>query len=141
MDINEITNSINGAVFEVNKVLGPGFLEKVYENALLIELKKRGLKAESQAPINVTYKNFSVGEYFADILIEEMIIVELKTVEKLNKIHEAQLLNYLKATGKPIGLLVNFKNPKAEIKRMVLDLPEGQETDKERDITADGRGQ
>ena len=127
MDINEITYAINGAVFEVNKILGPGFLEKVYENALLVELKNRGFKAEGQVPINVTYKSFSVGEYIADLLIEDRIIVELKTVDNLDKIHEAQLLNYLKATGITVGILVNFKNPKAEIKRMVLDLSEGQE--------------
>ena len=124
MDINDVTYMINGAVFEVNKVLGPGFLEKVYENALLIELKERGVNAESQVPIKVSYKGSSVGEYVADILVEGDVIVELKTVEKIDKIHEAQLLNYLKATGKPIGLLINFKNPKAEIKRMVLDLSE-----------------
>ena len=139
MDINEITYAINGAVFEVNKILGPGFLEKVYENALLVELKKRGLKAESQVPINVTYKSFSVGEYTADLFIEDKIIVELKTVDNLDKIHEAQLLNYLKATGITVGLLVNFKNPKAEIKRLVLDLSEGQEKIENKDLTADRR--
>jgi GxxExxY protein len=139
MDINEITYAINGAVFEVNKILGPGFLEKVYENALLVELKNRGFKAEGQVPINVTYKSFSVGEYIADLLIEDRIIVELKTVDNLDKIHEAQLLNYLKATGITVGILVNFKNPKAEIKRMVLDLSEGQEKIEKKDITADKR--
>ena len=127
MDINEITYAINGAVFEVNKVLGSGFLEKVYENALLVELRGRGVKAESQVPVKVTYKNTYVGEYVADILVEGKVIVELKTVENLNKNHEAQLLNYLKATGKPIGLLVNFKSHKAEIKRLVLGLSEGQD--------------
>ena len=139
MDINEITYAINGAVFEVNKILGPGFLEKVYENALLVELKNRGFKAEGQVPINVTYKSFSVGEYIADLLIEDKIIVELKTVDNLDKIHEAQLLNYLKATGITVGILVNFKNPKAEIKRMVLDLSEGQEKIEKKDITANKR--
>ena len=124
MDINELTYAINGAIFEVNKILGPGFLEKVYENALLIELKNRGIKAESQAPIKVTYKDALVGDYIADLLVEDRVIVELKTVEKLEKIHEAQLLNYLKATGKRVGLLVNFKNKKADIKRLVLDLDE-----------------
>jgi len=124
MDINEITYEINGAVFEVNKVLGPGFLEKVYENALLIELRSRGLKAEGQIPIKVFYKENIVGEYVADILVEAQVIVELKAVDRLEKIYEAQLLNYLKATGIKIGLLVNFKYPKAEIKRMVLELPE-----------------
>ena len=124
MDINKLTYAINGAVFEVNRVLGCGFLEKVYENALLTELRSLGLKAESQVPIKVYYKNEVVGEYTADILVEEKVILELKTVEKLEKIHEAQLLNYLKATGIHVGLLVNFKHTKAEIKRMVLDLTE-----------------
>jgi len=128
MDINAVTFAINGAVFEVNKVLGPGFLEKVYENALLIELKKRGLKAESQVPVKVFYKENVVGEYIADILVEGKVIVELKTVETIDKIHEAQLLNYLKATGIQVGILVNFKHPKAEIKRMVLNLTEGHDT-------------
>ena len=125
MDVNEITYAINGAVFEVNRVLGPGFLEKVYENALLIELRERGLKAENRVPIKVFYKNKVVGEYIADILVEEKVILELKAVERLKKIYEAQLLNYLKATEIQIGLLINFTHPKAEIKRMVLDLQEG----------------
>jgi GxxExxY protein len=123
MDINDVTYAINGAVFEINKILGPGFLEKVYENALVFELEKRGVKAESQVPIKVSYKRKVVGEYVADLLVEDKVIVELKTVEALDKIHEAQLLNYLKATGIRVGMLVNFKHPRAEIKRMVLDLP------------------
>ena len=127
MDINDITYTINGSVFEVNRVLGPGFLEKVYENALLIELKSRGLNAESQVPIKVLYKEDVVGEYIADILVEQSVIVELKTVESLEKIHEAQLLNYLRATGIRLGLLVNFRHPKAEIKRLVHNLPEGHD--------------
>jgi GxxExxY protein len=127
MDINEITYAINGAVFEVNKVLGPGFLEKVYENALLIELRERGLKAENRVPIKVVYKDKVVGEYIADILVEGKVILELKAVDRLEKIHEAQILNYLKATGVQIGLLINFIHPKAEIKRMVLDMPETDE--------------
>jgi GxxExxY protein len=128
MHINDITYAINGAVFEVNRVLGSGFLEKVYENDLLLELKKRGLKAESQVPIKVLYKENTVGEYIADILVEEKVIVELKTVETLDNVHEARLLNYLKATGIQVGLLVNFKHQKAEIKRMVLNLSEGHAT-------------
>jgi GxxExxY protein len=123
MDINDVTYAINGAVFEINKILGPGFLEKVYENALVFELEKREVKAESQVPIKVSYKRKVVGEYVADLLVEDKVIVELKTVEALDKIHEAQLLNYLKATGIRVGMLVNFKHPRAEIKRMVLDLP------------------
>jgi GxxExxY protein len=94
---------------------------------LLIELKRRGLKADSQVPIKVFYKETVVGEYVADILVEDKVIIELKTVEKLDKVHEAQLLNYLKATGIQVGLLVNFKHPRVEIKRMVLDLPEGHD--------------
>ena len=118
--INDITYTINGAVYEVNKVLGAGFLEKVYENALLVELRGRGLKAESQLPIKVSYKNEVVGEYFADIVVEGQVIIELKAVDQLQKIHEAQLLNYLKATSYKIGLLINFTHPKAEIKRFVV---------------------
>ncbi|MFC1882021.1 GxxExxY protein [Thermodesulfobacteriota bacterium] len=124
MEINDITYKINGAIFEVNRILGPGFLEKVYENALLFELKNRGLEADKQVPIKVTYKDKLVGEYFADILVENQVIIELKTVEKLDNKHEAQLLNYLKATGIKVGILVNFKQTRAEIKRMVLNLPE-----------------
>jgi len=107
--------------------LGAGFLEKVYENALLFELKRRGLHAESQAPIKVIYKQAVVGEYIADILVERKVIIELKTVANIEKIHEAQLLNYLKATDINVGLLVNFYHQKAQIKRLVLNLPEGCE--------------
>ena len=124
MNINDLTYQINGAIFEVSRTLGAGFLEKVYENALMIELRERGLKAESQVPIKVYYKKEAVGEYFADILVQDKIIIELKAVENLSKLHEAQILNYLKATGIQVGLLVNFKHPKAEIKRMVLGLKE-----------------
>lgn len=125
MEINDITYAIRGAVFEVNRILGSGFLEKVYENALIFELRDRGLKAENQVPLKVFYKENLVGDYLADIFVEDQVIVELKAVEKLEKIHEAQLLNYLRATGIRVGLLVNMKHPKAEIKRMVMDLPEG----------------
>jgi len=124
MNLNELTYAINGAIFEVNRILGPGFLEKVYENALLMELKARGIKAAAQYPIKVKYKDQIVGEYFADMVVENQVIIEIKTVDRIEKIHEAQLLNYLKATGIKVGLLVNFKSTKADIKRLVLDLPE-----------------
>ncbi|MBU4274165.1 MAG: GxxExxY protein [Planctomycetes bacterium] len=124
MNINDLTYQINGAIFEVSRTLGAGFLEKVYENALMIELRRRELKAESQVPIKVFYKEETVGEYFADILVQDKVIIELKAVENLSRLHEAQILNYLKATGIQVGLLVNFKHPKAEIKRMVLGLEE-----------------
>jgi GxxExxY protein len=124
MDINKITYIINGAIFEVNRILGPEFLEKVYENALVQELRSRGLKAESQRPVKVHYKGQVIGEYFADIMVGDAVIIELKTVDHLDRVHQAQMLNYLKATGIKVGLLVNFKQPKAEIKRIVMDLPE-----------------
>ena len=127
MKLDDITYAIRGAVFEVNKLLGHGFLEKVYENALITELRLKGLKAENQVPLKVFYKDNMVGEYFADIIVENQVIVELKAVERIKKVHQVQLLNYLKATGIKVGLLVNMRYPKAEIKRMVLDLPEGQE--------------
>ena len=127
MKINDITYKINGAIFEVNKILGPGFLEKVYENALVSELKNRGLIAESQVPIKVEYKNECVGEYMVDILVENKVVVEIKTVDALSNAHQAQLLNYLKATGLNVGILVNFNKSKADIKRMVFKLPEGHD--------------
>jgi GxxExxY protein len=127
MDINKITYDINGAIFEVNRILGPGFLEKVYENALVLELNKRGLQAETQVGIQVDYKGKIVGEYIADILVEGKVLLELKTVDQLAPIHEAQLLNYLKATGIQIGLLVNFKHPKVQIRRLVLNFPDEAE--------------
>lgn len=120
IDLNEITYRINAAIFEVNQVLGSGFLEKVYENAMMLELKERGLKAERQVPVKVSYKGREVGDYLADIVVEDRIILELKAVSSLERIHEAQILNYLKATGYKIGLLVNFTHTKAEIKRFIL---------------------
>ncbi|OQY15943.1 MAG: GxxExxY protein [Desulfobacteraceae bacterium 4572_35.1] len=120
MDCRDLTYEINGAVFEVNRVLGSGFLEKVYGNALMTELLKRGVNAQQQVAINVVYKDNIVGEYFADIIVENKVVLELKAIDALKKIHEAQLLNYLKATGLKIGFLVNFTYPKAEIKRFIF---------------------
>jgi GxxExxY protein len=127
MKLNDITYQINGAIFEVNKILGPGFLEKVYENALVIELRNRGLVAESQVAIRVEYKNECVGEYIVDILVENKVVIEIKTADALSSAHQAQLLNYLKATGLNVGILVNFNKSKADIKRMVFKLPEGHD--------------
>ena len=115
----EITGQIIGAAFEVYNLLGYGFLEKVYENALIRELQLRGLHATDQYPIKVIYKDAEVGDYCADILVEDKVIVELKTGEAFNPIHEAQLLNYLKATGIKVGLLINFGPKKCEYKRFV----------------------
>ena len=120
IQLEELTYKINGAIYEVNKVLGSGFLEKVYENALSLELNNRGVNAVCQVPISVEYKNMSVGEYIADMVVEDLVLIEIKAIEALQKIHEAQILNYLKATGYKVGLLVNFTHPKAVIKRFVL---------------------
>ena len=125
MDLNDLSYTINGAIFEVNRVLGPGFLEKVYENALLVELENTGLRAVGQQPIQVQYKGNTVGDYTADIVVEDQVILELKTVEELTSLHEAQVLNYLHATQMPLGLLVNFRDKKAKIRRLVLDKIDG----------------
>ena len=116
----ELTGQIIGAAFEVYNLLGYGFLEKVYENALIKELQIRGLNFKAQYPIKVKYKGEEVGEYFADIFVDGKVIVELKTGEAFNPLHEAQLLNYLKATETKVGLLINFGPKKCEYKRFVF---------------------
>jgi len=120
MEEEELSFKIRGCVYEVFRVLGAGFLEQVYHQALLKEFELQGLRAASQRALEVTYKGAPVGLYVPDILVEDRVVVELKVVESLAKAHEAQLLNYLKASGKKVGLLVNFKHPKAEIRRFVL---------------------
>jgi GxxExxY protein len=107
-DNSNLTEQIISCAFEVHNILGTGFLEKVYENALFEELKVRGIKTEAQKPISVVYKGKVVGEYFADLVVEDSIIIELKALEKLTDIHEIQLKNYLKATNIKLGLLINF---------------------------------
>ncbi|MDD2272277.1 MAG: GxxExxY protein [Desulfuromonadaceae bacterium] len=111
---------IIAAVYEVHNVLGYGFLEAVYQKALEKELRLRDLKAEVQKEITVTYKNEDIGSYYADIIVNDEIILELKAVENLTKAHESQLLNYLKGTGLKLGFLINFGKEKAIYKRMVL---------------------
>ena len=120
MNLRDLTYKINGAIFEVHRTLGEGFLEKVYENALLFELRNLGLQVESQVPVPVFYKGMMVGDYVADLVVEDQVILELKTVEDLTAVHQAQLLNYLQATGKPLGLLINFKGKKATVRRLAL---------------------
>ena len=115
-----LTQEIIGAAFEVHNVLGPGFLEKVYRNALLEELKIRGYQAELEVQIPVRYKGELVGDYFADILVENRVILELKALNALNSEHEAQLLNYLKATNHKIGLLINFGTRRVQVKRRIV---------------------
>ncbi len=115
----DITYKIRGCVYEVFRELGAGFLEKIYEKALVIELTKQGLDCKVQQPLFVKYKDNVIGEYITDIIVEGRIVLELKAVSKLLPIHEAQLLNYMKATNVELGLLINFTHPKAEIKRYV----------------------
>ena len=117
--LDMITEKIIGCCYTVATVLGNGFLEKVYENALAHELLKSGLQVFQQHPIKVMYDNVEVGDYVADLLVENSVIVELKAVKALDNIHRAQCLNYLKATGITVCLLVNFGTPKIEIKRVV----------------------
>jgi GxxExxY protein len=120
MDIDELIQKINGGIFKVNKVLGAGFLVKVYENALLVEFRNMGLNARAQVPTVVHYEGEVVGEYFADSVVEDKVVLALKAVDYFEKIHEAQLLNYLNASQYNVGLLVNFTYPKAVIKKFVL---------------------
>jgi GxxExxY protein len=112
----EITAIIIQCFYNVYNKLGYGFLEKVYENAMLIELKKQGLEAESQKQLKVFYDDLEVGNYFADLVVEDCVIVELKATESIVEEHEAQLVNYLRATNIEVGLLLNF-GKKAEFKR------------------------
>ena len=111
-----LTGAIIGSAFEVHRVLGRGFLENVYETALLHELASRRIKAERQGPVSVAYKGQSVGTYFADILVEGVVICEIKAVEAIIDPHLAQLLNYLKATHLQVGLLLNFGAKSLQIK-------------------------
>ena len=119
-DLNALTEQVIGCAFRVSNTLGSGFLEKVYENALAIELRKGGVDVKQQAPIKVLYEGTVVGEYFADLLVSNLVIVELKAVKEISDAFAAQCLNYLKATGLPICLLLNFGKPRVEIKRYRL---------------------
>jgi GxxExxY protein len=119
-DLHEdLTRKIIGAVFEVSNTLGAGFLEKVYERALVRELALRGLRAQAQAPMTVSYKGDEIGNYVADILVENEVVVELKCAERLCGEHLAQCMNYLRASGLDVCLLVNFQSPRVEWKRVV----------------------
>jgi GxxExxY protein len=104
----ELTKQIIACAYNVHNTLGTGFLERVYENAMMIELVDHGFEAHQQFPVPVYYKNILVGDFYADIFVESKIVVEIKAVEKLAPIHEVQLVNYLKGTNNEIGLLINF---------------------------------
>jgi GxxExxY protein len=114
----ELTHSIIGASFAVHSELGPGFLEKVYETALVIELTERGLTSRAQVEIPVAYKTKRVGVYVADLLVNDIVICEIKAVRAIAPEHHAQLLNYLKATGLEVGLILNFGGPSLTFKRL-----------------------
>jgi len=117
---NPITEKIIGCAYTVSNVLGSGFLEKVYENALAHEIKKAGLKVQQQVPIQVHYDGLVVGYYLADLLVEECVLVELKAIQGLEDVHKAQCINYLKATGLRLCILLNFGTMRVEIKRIAL---------------------
>ncbi|HUX62972.1 GxxExxY protein [Sulfuricella sp.] len=116
----ELAYQIVGLAMQAHTRLGNGFLEKVYENALMVLLRKAGINAVQQAPITVLFDGESVGTYYADILIESKIILELKTVSEISDSHKAQTLNYLKATGLNLAMVFNFANPRLEYQRVVL---------------------
>ena len=116
----DITREIIGAAFDVHGALGYGFLEKVYQRAMQVELLRRGMKAEIEHPIQVRYRDVIVGDYFADVFVEGAVLVEIKVASDYNSADEAQLINELKATGVAVGLLINFGREKVEFKRLVL---------------------
>ena len=118
----DITEAVIGSAFEVHGILGYGFLEAVYRNAMAVEIKARGLRAEIEKRMEVQYKGAQVGLYIADMVVNDLVLVELKVAEEYRKSDEAQLLNELAATNLPVGLLINFGRRKVEFKRMAWNL-------------------
>ena len=114
-----LSEQVIGCAFEVSNTLGAGFLEAVYENALCEEMTRSGLRFQQQKPLQVKYKGNVVGNYVADIVVEDKLLLELKALSRLSGEHEAQLMNYLKASGLSVGLLINFGTPKLSFKRLV----------------------
>ena len=121
LDLDQITEKVIGCVHQVSNTLGAGFLEKVYENALAIELRQTGLRVVQQQRIEIRYRDVLVGDYVADLLVDDSILIEVKAVKLLDGVHSAQCLNYLKATNLNVCLLVNFGVPKAVVRRVVLN--------------------
>ena len=119
----DLTGKIIGCAYKVYNTMGFGFLESVYEKCMMIELGKLGLEIKAQHTITVYYDSQVVGEFFADLWVQEAVIVELKSVRAIVPAHETQLVNYLKATGKDVGLVINFCESKVEVKRKVRELP------------------
>jgi len=127
VQLDETASAVFSAALEVHRVLGPGFLESVYEEAMAVELELRGITFERQKPIGVSYKGYAIGEGRLDFFVQNSLIVELKAAEKLLPIHQAQLMSYLKATGCRLGLLVNFHERllKDGVRRVVLTASDG----------------
>ncbi|OGW03771.1 MAG: hypothetical protein A2889_09110 [Nitrospinae bacterium RIFCSPLOWO2_01_FULL_39_10] len=117
---SKITDRVIKCAIEVHKILGPGFVENIYEKALISEMKQNGLRVEQQLLIPIVYKGKNVGEHRLDLLVEDEVIVENKAVKEFEDIHQAQILSYLKATNKKIGLLINFAKTKIDVKRFIL---------------------
>lgn len=115
----ELTHAVIGAAMTVHNELGNGFLEKVYENAMAVELRSRGIGVAAQVSIEVTYKGAPVGNYVADMVVAGKVLCELKALDQLTTIHQSQVLHYLKATGLPVGLLINFGTERLQVKRLV----------------------
>jgi len=115
-----LSYEIMGAIFEVHKKLGPGFLESIYEKALIEEFKKREMKVETQKVIDLVYKDKKIGVHRLDLIVEDKVVVELKTVERFSVHHKAQLTSYLKASGYKLGILVNFSKSKVEYKLVLI---------------------
>ena len=120
MNTDDITEKIIGCAIKVSNTLGVGFVEKVYENALAFEMRRAGLAVEQQKPVRVLYEGVVVGDFAADMIVNGLVIVELKVAKVMDKMFEAQMLNYLKATRLKVGLILNFGTPRLGVKRMVL---------------------
>ena len=116
---HELTGAILNAAFSVHNTLGVGFLEKVYANALSVELRAANIKCEQESPLKVHYRGVAVGDYFADLIVERRVLVELKASSAFDPVHAAQLMNYLRASGIRVGLLLNFGRPKLHFKRFI----------------------
>jgi GxxExxY protein len=121
LEINATCEKVIGCAYTVANTLGPGFLEKVYENALCLELAQAGMKIEQQKTIQVKYKNVIIGDYVADILVNNSVVIELKAQNNLDEAYQAQCINYLKATQLNVCLLLNFGKPRIEVKRIVFN--------------------
>jgi len=135
MEFAEITKEIIGAAYKVFKALGFGFLESVYKRAMIIELDKRGLKAEEEKPLKVYYEDEVVGDFFIDLFVQDEIVVELKSIQSIAKEHEVQLVNYLNGVKKEVGLLINFGPSGVQVKRKYRNL--GQEADNNKPLPWD----